>query len=107
MKSYLDGWLNLFSFAGRSDRREYWAFKGIDSAITIALVLASSGKPTLAYLTVAYIFVSMIPLWAVTIRRFHDIDHSGWWVFVPFYNLYCLCIAGTKGPNRFGSLRRF
>lgn len=45
----------------------------------------------------------------VVVRRLHDLDKSGWhiWLFlVPIYNLYlaasCFFKKGTEGPNRFG-----
>lgn len=50
-----------------------------------------------------------IPALAVTIRRLHDTDRSGWWIFislVPLIGFIVLlvfwCSEGTRGPNRFG-----
>ncbi len=60
-----------------------------------------------------------IPSIAVTIRRLHDRDMSGWWYgglwiagFIPLVNilaifgylalLVVLCLPGTEGPNRYG-----
>jgi uncharacterized membrane protein YhaH (DUF805 family) len=33
----------------------------------------------------------------------HDVDKSGWFLLVPFYNLYLSVIPGTPGENRFGA----
>lgn len=58
----------------------------------------------------------LIPGIAVTVRRLHDRDMSGWWYLglivasiIPFVGLIAgiaflviLCLEGTKGPNRFG-----
>jgi uncharacterized membrane protein YhaH (DUF805 family) len=53
--------------------------------------------------------VMLIPSIAVTIRRFHDQDKSGWMillVFIPFFGglilLVFMLLDGTRGPNRFG-----
>lgn len=50
-----------------------------------------------------------IPNLAVTIRRLHDQDKSGWFyllIFVPaigpFIILVFMFLEGTRGPNRFG-----
>ncbi len=42
------------------------------------------------------------PAFAVAIRRMHDVDKSGWFIWVPIYNLILACSSGTPGPNRFG-----
>ena len=50
----------------------------------------------------------MIPNLAVTIRRLHDQDKSGWWLlisFIPFGGLVLLVfmfIDGTPGENEYG-----
>lgn len=48
--------------------------------------------------------------WVLGMKRFHDLDHSGWWMLlllVPivgfFVILYLLFFKGTEGPNRFGN----
>lgn len=50
-----------------------------------------------------------IPALAVAIRRLHDTDRSGWWLFIgmiPLIGFIVLlvfwCSEGTRGPNRFG-----
>jgi uncharacterized membrane protein YhaH (DUF805 family) len=57
-----------------------------------------------------------IPNIAVTVRRLHDRDMSGWWYlgyivasFIPFLNIIALIaflvvmvLPGTPGPNRYG-----
>lgn len=52
---------------------------------------------------------ALVPSIAVTIRRIHDFDVSGWLILLallPVANYGILiafgCIPGTPGPNRFG-----
>jgi uncharacterized membrane protein YhaH (DUF805 family) len=52
----------------------------------------------------------LLPGIAVSIRRLHDTDRSGWWlliVLVPLVGAILLivwyCTEGTRGPNRFGA----
>ena len=51
----------------------------------------------------------MLPVRAVTVRRLHDTDHSGWWMLialVPLVGLlvliYFMVSDSTPGENRFG-----
>lgn len=50
----------------------------------------------------------LLPGVAVTVRRLHDIDFSGWWLLllaVPFAGIapiIMICLRGTAGANRFG-----
>jgi hypothetical protein len=46
------------------------------------------------------------PNLALSVRRLHDADMSGWWVLLcPFLVGYILlALAGSPGPNRFGPL---
>jgi uncharacterized membrane protein YhaH (DUF805 family) len=59
----------------------------------------------LSFLWGLFIF---IPNLAVTIRRLHDQDKSGWFyllAFIPIANIVLLVfmfLEGTRGPNRFG-----
>lgn len=69
-----------------------------------------------AGLAVIFLLGSLVPTVAVTVRRLHDRDLSGWWYLgalllgqVPFIGalislafLVIMCLDGTRGPNRFG-----
>ena len=53
--------------------------------------------------------VSLVPGIAVSVRRLHDQDRSGWlllFAFLPilgaFILLVLMCLNGTRGRNRFG-----
>ena len=52
----------------------------------------------------------IVPNIAVSVRRLHDTDRSGWWmliVLVPLIGgitlLVFFVLEGTRGDNRFGS----
>jgi len=54
--------------------------------------------------------IGSIPHLAVTVRRLHDQNRTGWWyvlAFVPriggLIMLGFMCISGSRGANRFGS----
>ena len=101
----------LFSFEGRATRAQYWMFVLINFAANIVagiidLVLGSG----FAFQAIVGL-VLLFPGIAVSVRRYHDRDKSGWWVliaFVPLIGWIWMIVelgflSGTPGPNRFGS----
>ncbi len=113
----------FFDFSGRSRRREYWLFLLLYTVVVVAATVAeislgladytgtyysgdngfeASFNFSLGPISLGVLVVFVIPLFAVTIRRMHDVDKSGWFMLVPFYNFILTCIDGTPGPNRFG-----
>ena len=94
-------------FSGRAHRKEYWSFVVFSLLISFALGLVEGWLGLWSYtdesvLAFIYNLGILIPCLAVGVRRVHDSDHSGWFVLVPFYNLYLVFIEGGRGTNRFG-----
>jgi uncharacterized membrane protein YhaH (DUF805 family) len=36
------------------------------------------------------------------VRRAHDCGRSGWFLLIPFYNVWLFFESGEQGANRFG-----
>lgn len=106
-------------FSGRSRRKEYWMFQLLLFIIYVVLmVVASMGAPSIdpntgevsggglasivGILMIVFWVGTIIPAIAVSVRRMHDQDKSGWFVLVPIYGFILTFIEGTRGPNRFG-----
>ncbi len=128
-------------FSGRSRRMEYWMFilltvivsvvlagpsyysivsqAMVDPLVTEADPFAGVGTLGLAGLGLYGLFflAILIPSIAVTIRRLHDRDMSGWWYLgfivasiIPLVGfvasiafIVVMFLPGTDGPNRFGA----
>ena len=102
-------------FSGRSRRKEYWFFTlvcfiaGIVASV-VERVLGLGGMfGPYGLLSVLLMLGLLVPSVAVSIRRFHDQDKSGWFLLlalIPFIGsvvvLVFMCLPGTSGPNRFG-----
>lgn len=127
-------------FSGRSRRMEYWAF-ALLNIIVFALIwaiamafglslgaiqqLQAGGDPGILFGTGFMVLLGLggiyglavlIPSIALTVRRLHDRDMSGWWYLgfivlgaIPFVGwianiafLVITLLPGTRGPNRFG-----
>ena len=117
-------------FSGRARPREYWMFVLflLLCYIGVAMVegilglsktdhwfqrgpwwagagYSTRGGPLTGLFTLAMI----IPHIAVSVRRLHDTDRSGWWLLIVFFPiigsivlLIFFIMSGTRGPNRFG-----
>lgn len=113
------------SFDGRINRAKYWRIKiglffvNVFFHLWVALQFGHSRlhrPPTETgewILIGGVIAVSLVTLWvsiAADVRRYHDRDKSGWWVFIVLVPVVgaawlfveCGFLLGTVGPNRFG-----
>jgi uncharacterized membrane protein YhaH (DUF805 family) len=103
-----------FDFSGRSTRAQFWLFALVYVVIAIIAMIidaaiGSSPEAGPGVITALVALAHLIPGLAVTVRRLHDINRSGWWVLielVPLVGLIVmlvfLCSGSTQGPNRFG-----
>jgi uncharacterized membrane protein YhaH (DUF805 family) len=126
-------------FRGRSRRMEFWAFglfNVIVYAVLAVIVIAFTGSMgafseagangysgllSIVFGGAGLLFLlwwlaTIIPTVAVTVRRLHDRDMSGWWYLgmivlslIPLVGfiasiafLVIMFLPGTPGPNRFG-----
>jgi uncharacterized membrane protein YhaH (DUF805 family) len=115
--------VSAFSFHGRINRGSFWAMIGLVLlGIMLIGVLAAVMIPAFApkggggsmptVLLVLMIAIYVLALWvslATQVKRWHDIDKSGWMALlnvIPLVGLIALIYVGategTPGPNRFG-----
>lgn len=104
--------LRYADFRGRSGRTEFWTFLGLSVAAFLLTVVATglltdtstvpqsqpSGANASPAGAIAYLFwwiISIVPWFAVQVRRFHDQGRSGW---------LCLIGAGAYVAVGFGAM---
>ena len=89
-KSSLDRWMwILFSFNGRIPRRDFWAAE-ILHAMTLYLftIIADYCFPKPSWIAIACLYSPWIWVsFAVSVKRWHDRDKSGWWTLIRFIPL--------------------
>jgi uncharacterized membrane protein YhaH (DUF805 family) len=105
---------NYFNFQTRSRRSEYWYFTLFLILLSIATELADlflfdNAAGEFGPLYGISSLVTFIPSLAVSVRRLHDIERSGWYLLlalIPIVGwivlIYWVCQPGTSGQNRFG-----
>lgn len=110
IRAILSGFRNYANFEGRACRSEYWWFYLFFVILLVAIFTASVvWTPAMLSVWVAYLVFMAPPLFAVTVRRLHDVDRSGRWAFLGFLPFAggprltrLLGRPGTVGPNRYG-----
>lgn len=93
-----------FQYSGRAARSEFWWFwlfnvvvsaviGGVEGGLGLATWGADPSHPLFGMAEGPLSFATMLglflPMLAVTVRRLHDRNASGWWVLIPY------CIYGV------------
>ena len=115
MKWYLEVLKKYATFNGRARRTEYWYFVLFNIIISIVLAIVDgmlgsfSTERGVGLLEGIYSLAVLIPGIAVSVRRLHDTNRSGWWlliVFVPLIGVIVLFVYMVQdsqpGENQYG-----
>jgi uncharacterized membrane protein YhaH (DUF805 family) len=107
------GFRNYVNFSGRAVRSEFWFWvlfailASIVAGIIDAVLFGLDGSSAIESLVGLALF---LPGLAVSVRRLHDTDRTGWWILlglIPLIGIIILivwyCQRGTIGANRFGA----
>lgn len=103
----------LFSFKGRVARHRYWMFVALTIPFIIIAVIWDNYLGNKPFEGPGAI-IGLILLWptlAVQVKRWHDLNMSGWWVLVGFIPIIGSiwvfvangCLKGTDGDNGYGA----
>ena len=105
------GFQNYVNFTGRAARSAFWfwtlfaVLASIVSGLIDAMLFSGASVSPLNSLVGLALF---LPGLAVSVRRLHDLDRTGWWLLLLFTVIGIIlliiwdCMRGTSGPNRFG-----
>ena len=110
----------LFSLKGRCSRGEYIA--RVLLVFIVFVISGYSGNDIVKYnifsafyiwFLVVCMLISIIQYFPLSVRRLHDINVSGWYVFltfVPFCQFFILWLMfkeGTEGTNNYGEESKY
>jgi uncharacterized membrane protein YhaH (DUF805 family) len=109
MNWYLEVMKKYTVFTGRARRQEYWMFVLINLLISIVIGAIEGIAGSRGVLGGIYSLAVLIPSLAVSVRRLHDINRSGWWLlisFVPLVGIIVLLVFAVQdsqeGENQYG-----
>ena len=113
MNWYLKVLKQYSDFSGRARRKEYWMFVlfniifGILAVILDNIVKEGFGDGTMYGF---YSLATVIPAFAVTVRRLHDVGKSGWMVLISLipligaiWLLVLMMTDSNPGVNQYGA----
>ena len=83
------------TFSGRAPRAEYWWFYLGTIVVQIPLSIADNAFGTSSPLSTLFSLATFLPWLAVTIRRLHDTNRSGWWLLALFLPLIVVGAAAA------------
>lgn len=102
-------------FSGRARRKEYWFFVlfNIIFSILFGVIDGVTGsfdpEVGLGIFGGIYALLVLLPSLAVTVRRLHDTDRTGWWVLLiiipligPIVLLIFMFFDSKPGNNEYG-----
>ncbi len=110
---FISSWKRMFKrcvdFDGRSCRSEFWYAHLNQFLMSILfMVLTVMELSFFSGIIMLYIVISVIPLWALAVRRLHDVGKSGWFLllnYIPLGGIYLIilfCKDSEKGKNNYG-----
>ena len=119
-------------FQGRARRREFWFFTLVNTLISLGFGILDAVLGAGGLLRGLYTLAVFLPSLAVSVRRLHDLERSGWLVWLPavpaiatafgalthqtalaiafglaalacaIYMVVLYATTGTAGPNQYG-----
>jgi uncharacterized membrane protein YhaH (DUF805 family) len=110
-KAIASGFRNYATSGGRAARSEYWhwtLFTVLVSIVTMAIDYLAFRAREIGPVEGVASLALLVPSVAVSIRRLHDIDRTGWWLLIVFTVVGIIllivwaCLKGTTGPNQYG-----
>lgn len=102
--------LNYCNFEGRSSRSEYWWFCLFQFILGCVVSAIFSFSDTLNLIMSGVVSLALLlPDLGLAVRRLHDTNHSGWWLFlalIPVIGAIVLFIwfiqDSEHHPNQYG-----
>lgn len=113
-QAIISGFQNYVTFSGRAPRSEYWywvLFVFLTSFVlgVIDATLFGTTPESASPISGLFSLATLLPGLAITARRLHDNNRSGWWMLIAFTVIGLIpliiwyCTKGDAGDNRFGA----
>ena len=121
MKHYLNAFNNYATFSGRATRSEYWFFVLFNIIFAVLAMLLDNAFGTTikmgygvsfpyGYIYITYLITTLLPSFAVGVRRLHAVGKSGWFILISLipiigaiWLLVLLFTDSNVGENKYGA----
>lgn len=116
LENYVSVLRKYADFDGRAGQREFWLFFVVNGGLLLLLLaparlLEGSLLATVTLFLFMVVFLgTVVPFYAVAVRRLHDTGRSGWWIlikFIPYIGglilIVLLALESQPGPNKHGA----
>lgn len=109
LNAYAEMFRRYFDFKSRTSRADYWwaILAYALSALAVMILTGILGElGTMIFLL--YYFATLIPAFALNVRRLHDVGRSGWWALIASTGIGSVLMlvwttqAGQEGDNPYG-----
>jgi uncharacterized membrane protein YhaH (DUF805 family) len=110
MHWYLEVLKKYTLFTGRARRSEFWHFALFNAAAVVALGVVDAILRKIIGIGpfgMVYGLAVLVPGIAVSIRRLHDTDRSGWWLLLGLVPLVGLVLIVFLVENSMTSTNRY
>jgi len=114
MNWYLKALKQYATFRGRAQRAEYWYFLlfyiiGVFILVMVDAMIGTFNENIgIGVLSGLFVLSNIIPSIAVSVRRLHDINKTGWWYLINFIPLvgpivfFIFTVLDSKEDNKYG-----
>lgn len=110
MNEYILMWKNFFNFKDRTTVRGYWMAILFNIIAIVILAVLTAVSDIFGIVYGIYCLAVLIPSLSLSVRRLHDINKSGFWIFITvipvigsILYLIWVCKASVDEENRFGT----
>jgi uncharacterized membrane protein YhaH (DUF805 family) len=86
-------------FSGRAPRAEYWWFYLATIIVQIPLTIVDKTLGGWSPFSTLFSLATLVPWLAVTMRRLHDTERSGWWLLLLAAAFAFIGIMAAVGPG--------
>ncbi len=104
MQGFKNFWIGIIDFQRMESRKDYWLAMLFNAIIcTILVILGLFIRIVVPYIAIAYAVVSILPTVSMTVRRLHDTDESGFYMFyilIPIAG-FVLILLKTIKPTEY------
>lgn len=109
LESYMQMWNMFGNFRARTSRSTYWKTTAVNVLILLVLLIFNIASHVFLIIYFLYSIAAIIPGLAMGVRRLHDTNRSGGWMFIALIPvvgsiilLVFFLLPSDSSDNRYG-----